>query len=324
MRDLKLDRGSTAAMTTEMKKTGILWDEVFLGHLRGVAHPERPERLVAIKEIVDELGSYEKVEPRMATDEEILSVHTPNHLNSIKQIKEQGTGYFDGDTPFTIGSYNAAFKAAGGVLNLTEQIHKGSLENGFAFVRPPGHHAEASHPMGFCLFNNIAIAAEYLIKQKQLSRVAIIDIDVHHGNGTQHSFYNRSDVFYISTHHYPYYPGTGASEEKGVGAGLGYTLNVPLPTSAADDAYLKAYDTLILPALQNYKPEFILVSAGFDAHYRDPLGGHKMTKEGFKKVAQHLQAIAKKYSDGKILYVLEGGYDVKGLQEGVGAVLDEL
>ncbi|MBX7149729.1 histone deacetylase [bacterium] len=307
-----------------MKRTGILWDEVYLGHLRGVAHPERPERLQAIQEIVDELGDYVKIDPRMATDDEILTVHTPGHLNSIKQIKEQGTGYFDGDTPFTIGSYNAAFKAAGGVLELTEQIHDGKLENGFAFVRPPGHHAEANHPMGFCLFNNIAIAAEYLVRQKSLSRVAIIDIDVHHGNGTQHSFYKRADVFYISTHHYPFYPGTGSAGEKGEGAGLGYTLNVPLAGGADDDAYFKSYDNLILPALQDYKPEFMLISAGFDAHYRDPLGGHKMTKDGFKKVAQHLNEVAKKYSAGKILYVLEGGYDLKGLQEGVGAVLDQL
>ena len=306
-----------------MSKTGIIWDSRYLAHETGAGHPERPARLTAIKQVLDADSSLIRMEPRLATRQEIARIHTPAHIHAVDKTRGIDHGYFDLDTPISAGSADAAYLAAGGVLKAIEEVDARKVDNAFVFPRPPGHHAEADRAMGFCLFNNVAIGAQALI-DKGVKRVAVVDIDVHHGNGTQHSFYARDDVFYMSTHRFPFYPGTGARNEKGTGRGLGYTLNIPYDAMADDDDYKKGYQDEILPALLNYKPEFILVSAGFDAHIRDPLGGMKITKEGFKMVAQTLTAAAQKTCHGKIVFVLEGGYDLKGLQEGVEASLEGL
>ncbi|MBI4411415.1 MAG: histone deacetylase [Deltaproteobacteria bacterium] len=309
-----------------MSKTGIIWDSRFLKHDTGKGHPECPRRLLAIKEVLDTDSTLIRLVPRAATEEEIGWVHSKEHIENVKKTANADHGYFDLDTPFGSGSSESAFLAVGGLLEAVESVWTKKVDNAFAFPRPPGHHAESTRAMGFCLFNNIAVAAEYLVRQKGLKRVAIVDIDVHHGNGTQHFFYDRDDVFYISTHRFPFYPGTGAAHETGEGKGKGYTLNLPFDALGDDDDYKKGYDEKILPALHEYRPEFVLVSAGFDAHKRDPLGGMKITKGGFKMMARNLLDVAQKYAGGatgaKIVFVLEGGYDMKGLQEGVEAILE--
>jgi acetoin utilization deacetylase AcuC-like enzyme len=309
-------------MPTNQNKVGVVWDERYLAHDTGDGHPERPERLVAIKQVLDADSRLIRLPPRMASAEEVGWIHTPDLIRTVESSRGIAQGYFDMDTPIGPKSADAAFLAAGGVLEAVQAVEEGKLTQAFAFPRPPGHHAESGQAMGFCLFNHIAVAAEYLIRKKGKARVAIMDYDVHHGNGTQHSFYARKDVFYLSTHRFPFYPGTGAEDEKGVGDGLGYTLNVPFGPLGDDDDYEKAFDEQIIPALEDYKPEFVLVSAGFDAHERDPLGGMKVSKKGFYSMSQKLARIAQKHCGSKIVFVLEGGYDLKGLQEGVEAVLE--
>lgn len=305
-----------------MPKTGIIWDARYLEHETGGGHPESPARLLAIKEVVDPDRSLVRLKPRLATPEEVALVHTTDHIALVERTRGKKNIHFDLDTPASAGSADAAFLAAGGMLEAIDQVEAGTVSNVFHFPRPPGHHAETNRAMGFCLFNNVAIGAEYLIRTKGKKRIAIVDIDVHHGNGTQHFFYDRSDVFYISSHRYPFYPGTGAREERGRDDGLGYTLNLPYDALADDDDYKKGYRGEVARALENYKPEFILVSAGFDAHIRDPLGGMRVTKKGFAMMADTLFNAARKSCGGKIIFVLEGGYDSQGLQEGVEAVLE--
>ncbi len=306
-----------------MNKTGILWDERFLSHDTGHGHPERAGRLIAIREVLDAGSKLQKFEAREATAEEVSLVHSPQHVQAVHKLKGL-SGYFDGDTPYSPQSAAAAFLAVGGTIQMVDRVHQGELSNAFCFPRPPGHHAESHKAMGFCVFNNVAVAAEHLIKNKKYSRVAIVDFDVHHGNGTQHIFYDRSDVLYVSTHRFPFYPGTGADKETGNADGKGYTLNIPLLANADDSDYQKSFEEEIVPAISLYNPDFILVSAGFDAHARDPLGGMNVSQKGFGMMAKHLNTLAQKYSGGKIVYVLEGGYDLKGLQEGVEAVLAEM
>ncbi|EKD41915.1 MAG: histone deacetylase family protein [uncultured bacterium] len=313
----------TTNPTTE-KKTGLVWDERYLLHDTGLFHPERPERLNAIKQILKDDRSYEWITPRIASIDEIAWVHTKDHIDEVLKCDGISQHFFDGDTPAGPHSTEAAFLAAGGLMKAVQEVEEGKIKNAFVFPRPPGHHAESDHAMGFCIFNNVAIAAQYLIKQKNKKRIVIMDFDVHHGNGTQHFFYERSDVFYLSTHRFPFYPGTGSGDETGVGEGMGTTLNVPLDAYADDEDYRASFENQIIPAIDHYKPDFILVSAGYDAHIRDPLGGMKVTKEGFFMMSQSLSELAKKHCGGKIVYVLEGGYDLKGLQEGVSATLESL
>lgn len=307
-----------------MPGTGIIWDPRFLAHDTGPGHPERPERLITIKTVFEQHPELVLVEPRAASVNEVQWVHSAHHVRHVLNHRGVAHAYFDGDTPVGAQSVDAAFLAVGGVLALVEKVETAELSNGFAFPRPPGHHAEAGRAMGFCLFNNIAVAAEYLLHQHQKSRIAIMDYDVHHGNGTQYSFYDRADVLYLSTHRYPFYPGTGAASEQGRGAGHGYTVNAPLDAMADDQDYQRAFDEQIVPAIDNYQPEFILVSAGFDAHARDPLGGMQVTQWGFRFMSRRLIELAKTHCRGKIAFVLEGGYDLKGLREGVEAVFTEL
>jgi acetoin utilization deacetylase AcuC-like enzyme len=312
--------------------TAVVWDQRYLLHETGLWHPESPARLEAIRKVLEERPIGKKVirlEPRLATLEEIALVHDFDYVKKI----EETTGHdiqLDPDTQASPHSWEAARLAVGGLLACVDWVcdvgagfkPAPTPRNAFAFVRPPGHHAERARAMGFCLFNNVAIAAEYAIRQKNCKRILIIDYDVHHGNGTQWSFYDRNDVFYISTHRYPFYPGTGARREEGEEQGKGYTLNIPFPGGEGDDEYLKAFDREVIPISRDYHPDLILVSAGFDAHRLDPLGGMNVTAGGFAEMTRKILEAASQTCGGKTILVLEGGYSLQGLAESVERCLE--
>ena len=305
---------------------GIVRDEIFLEHITDDYHPENPKRL---EHIYAMLSSIDKdgityTSPRIAAHGEIALIHDRAYIESIAATDGKMQRRLDPDTVTSPKSYEAACKAAGGVLELADLLFTSQIKNGFALVRPPGHHAEKNRAMGFCLFNNIAIGARYLEEKYGLSRILLVDFDLHHGNGTQHSFYNSSKVLYVSTHQYPYYPGTGWYNEVGEGEGKGYTANIPLSYGMGDDDYEYAFREIVIPLAEAYKPEIVLVSAGFDSYYNDPLGGMTVTEGGFASMTRILLDIAGKHSDGKLLCSLEGGYDLNGLTTSVKAVIMEL
>ncbi len=311
-----------------MNRTGIVKDSRYLEHMMDPGHPESPERLRAIYQMLEEeemKGQFEAVKPRAATREELEMIHTPAYIDLIASTA--GKPYFrlDGDTSTCAKSYEAALVAAGGFLELIKAIMEGKLNNGFAFVRPPGHHAERDRAMGFCLFNNVAIGARYAIQNFSLQKILIVDWDVHHGNGTQNSFYEDPSVLYFSTHRYgSFYPGTGGPTEVGKGKGEGFTVNVPLSTQWGDADYGNIFQKILKPIALEYQPQLILVSAGFDTHYDDPLGGMEVTEKGFARMTQILMEIAEATAQGKLAITLEGGYDVSGQSRSVKAVLKEL
>jgi acetoin utilization deacetylase AcuC-like enzyme len=304
-----------------MKKLNIVWDEKFLLHDTGDHHPESKLRLTAIKEVLDSHKNLNYIPTREASLKEILLAHTQNHYEEILNAKGK-EGFFDMDTPYSQGSVEAALLSTGGILNAVDTMMNEDLDSVFAYPRPPGHHAESDRVMGFCFFNHVAIAANYLLQKYGLKKIAIIDYDVHHGNGTQEIFYHRDDVFYISTHQYPYYPGTGAKDEIGHGRGEGFTLNIPFNLGVGDEEYIDSFQAEIIPKLEEYKPEFIIISAGFDAHKLDPLAGINLSKNGFYQMSLMITDLAKKLNHHKTLFVLEGGYSLKGLKEGVESVLE--
>ena len=292
-------------------------------HDMGAFHVENPMRIETINNMVEKEISfpYLEIEPRPATEEEIQMIHSPSYVQTIKETSGKERAFLDPDTATSPRSYEVALLAAGGLLKAVDSIMEGKIQNGFALVRPPGHHAEAARAMGFCLFNNVAIGAEYLIKKHGLKRILIVDWDLHHGNGTQHSFYGRSDILYFSTHQFPHYPGTGCWDETGEGSGEGFTVNVPLSAGKTDEDYLFIFRKVLSPIAALYKPEFILVSAGFDIYRADPLGGMMISEEGFGALTSELLALAQNFSKERILFTLEGGYDFQGLREGVKQVL---
>ncbi|HCU24379.1 MAG TPA: histone deacetylase [Deltaproteobacteria bacterium] len=310
-----------------MSKVGIVHDPRYLLHETGAMHPERPDRLRAIEKMLETSGvgaELKEIPARPATEAEILAVHSREHLAEIARSAEAPGVCLDADTFAGPHSYEAALLAAGGLLEAVDRVADREIDSAFALLRPPGHHAERDYAMGFCLFNNIAVAAEYLIRKHHYQKVAVMDFDVHHGNATQHMFYDRADVFYVSTHRYPFYPGTGAAEERGHSAGAGYNLNIPLAAGSGDEIYRQAFMQQVIPALREYRPDFLLVSAGFDAHRRDPLGGMALSDTGFRYIAEQLEAIAAECCGGKSVYTLEGGYDLEGLSGGVREVLNVL
>ncbi|MGH7822600.1 MAG: histone deacetylase family protein [Candidatus Binatia bacterium] len=309
-----------------MFTTGIVTDEAFLAHDTGAGHPERADRLRAIVRLLEEppRANLLDVVARDATAEELLRVHVPEHVRRVAATAGKPFDAFDADTPTSARSYEAARRAAGGVLALVDAVVSGEATNGFAFVRPPGHHAEAVRPMGFCLFNNVAIAAAHLRAHHGLGRVLVVDWDVHHGNGTQHSFYRDPSVLFVSSHQYPFYPGTGSVREVGEGEGEGFTLNLPFPGGYGDREYVEAYLDIVEPVARQFRPELILVSAGFDAHRRDPLAGMEVSEDGFRLLARTVLRVAHEVCDDRVVAVLEGGYDLVGLTRSVGAVLDEM
>ncbi len=310
-----------------MADTAIFYDDICTFHEMGYLHPESPRRLLAIKDVLDGNGigrELTRLGPRDATEDELALIHDPNYIERIKDTDGKELVALDPDTSANAYTWKASLRAAGGFLACVDAILQGKARNAYAFVRPPGHHAERARAMGFCFFNNVAIGAEWLIKQKGLERVAIVDFDVHHGNGTQHSFYRRSDVFYASLHRFPFYPGTGSSDETGEGEGRGATLNVPLHAGADDDDHLRALCDKIIPAVERFAPEFLLVSSGYDAHVQDPLGGMRVTTAGYRRMMRSLVELAGACCKGRLAVGLEGGYDLAALRECTEASLEEM
>jgi acetoin utilization deacetylase AcuC-like enzyme len=306
--------------------TGIVKDKRYMEHDMGPFHVETPQRLESIYRMIDAKIKFSPsvIEPRFATEEELTLIHTPSHVDLVKSTAGKEHVQLDPDTSTSAKSWDVARLAAGGVLRAVDLIMEGKIQNGFALVRPPGHHAEASRAMGFCLFNNIAIGAAHLLESRGIKRILVVDWDLHHGNGTQHSFYNSAKVLYFSTHQYPHYPGTGHWNEVGDGQGEGFTVNVPLRPGKTDGDYLSIFQKILRPITLEYKPEFILVSAGFDIYEGDPLGGMEITKQGFAALSAELLDLAAGLSQNRILCALEGGYNLQGLQDGVEQVLNQL
>jgi len=306
--------------------TGIVKDKRYMEHDMGPFHVETPKRIEAIYRMIEEKIDFSLpvIKPRPATEKELEFIHTPGHISRVKSTAGKEHVQLDPDTSTSPKSWEVACLAAGGVLKAVDLILEGKIRNGFALIRPPGHHAEASAAMGFCLFNNIAIGAAHLLRNHGLERILVVDWDLHHGNGTQHSFYDSAEVLYFSTHQYPHYPGTGHWNEVGEGKGEGFTVNVPLQAGKTDGDYLSIFRKILRPITSEYKPEFILVSAGFDIYEGDPLGGMRITKQGFAALAAELIDLAAEFSRKRILFALEGGYNLQGLQDGVEQVLYQL
>lgn len=308
-------------------QTGIVYSDTYLEHDTG-GHPESSRRLTAIMDGLVDRGILEdlvRVDPVPAGTEEIGLVHSTSYIKWVEEMVNRGETVLDaGDTVVSAGSYEAAILAAGGVIAAVAAVMEGKVRNCFCAVRPPGHHALYDRAMGFCLFNNVAIGARYVQKRYGIERVLIVDWDVHHGNGTQDTFYGDSSVFYFSTHQYPHYPGSGSTGETGEGAGEGFTLNAPLSSGAGDEEYLRVFNEKLVPAMDAFQPEFVFISAGFDGHRSDPLSSINLTGEGFARLTSVVKGIAKKYAAGHLVSVLEGGYNLDGLSDSVGEHILEL
>jgi acetoin utilization deacetylase AcuC-like enzyme len=276
-------------------------------------HPERPERIEAIRQSLEEEGiwtQYQFVQAANIPESVLHAVHTPEHTKRVQQASQKG-GSIDADTYVTNSSWQLALNAAGGGLAVAEAVFSRDARRGFALCRPPGHHANPDRAMGFCLLNNIALAAEYILQNHLAKRIAIVDIDLHHGNGTQDIFYHRPEVFFCSIHQYPLYPMTGVASEMGVEKGVGTNLNIPFPPYAGDMARQAAWELVIQPLLENFQPDMLLVSAGFDAHWRDPLGHQLSTANGYGQLVTELTAFADQNCEGRLAVFLEGGYDLE-------------
>ena len=302
-----------------MPGTAYCYDPLFLQHhLAG--HPEnriRLERVLAYLESEGLLARMQAVKPEPATQDALSRIHVPSYIALVRSAARQGGGHLDPDTYVSPASYDAAVLAAGGIITLVGAVLTGKAHNAIGLVRPPGHHAEAGEAMGFCLFNNVAVAAQAALDVYGLQRVLIVDWDVHHGNGTQHSFYNRNDVLFFSTHQYPHYPGTGDWRETGSGPGQGYTVNVPLPAGIGDAGFARVFDETLVPLAERFRPQLILVSAGYDAHWDDPLAGLSLSLAGYWRLACTVVDLAERLCDGRLVITLEGGYQLDVLAHGV-------
>jgi acetoin utilization deacetylase AcuC-like enzyme len=304
----------------------VVYDDTFLLHDHP-GHPENAARLRAITErlATDPLLHGLAVSPAPDADPDVLlAVHTDQHVINIERAARGGGGWLDGDTYCTARSYDVALRAAGAAMRATEMVMQGTSRSAFALVRPPGHHATPSQAMGFCLFNNAAVAARSAQRLHGAARVAIVDIDVHHGNGTQDVFYEDPSVLYCSLHQWPLYPGTGRPQESGQGRGEGSTLNVPLPPGTDGERWMHAFESLVVPALEQHHPDLIVVSAGYDAHAADPLAGLRLSTDTYAQVASRLASLAGELCGGRTVWVLEGGYDLDALAASVSATLQSL
>lgn len=300
-------------------KTGFAYDQRFLNHDTGEGHPERADRLrSAISSLkqqpwFDQLHSYS---PRMPERQWLETIHTPDYVSRVETEIQRGAAFVDSpDVAVSEHSFDAALLATGAALQLADGIMTGQIDNGFALVRPPGHHAEASTALGFCLLNSVAITARYLQQFHSVDKVLILDWDVHHGNGTQHSFEEDPSVLFISTHQYPHYPGTGAWTETGRGRGEGATLNCPMSAGSSDKDYEQVWRETILPKIDEFAPDAILLSAGFDAHQADPLASINLSTEFFGWMSDRVLEMADKHAGGRLLSLLEGGYDLDALAQ---------
>ena len=301
--------------------TGLMFDDRMIAHDPGAGHPERPDRLRVLHDRWRDDATVVRIGARAASEEELARVHDPHHVERVTATAGRPRVVFDADTSTSAASAEAARLAAGGLVELCTAVADGQVDNGFALVRPPGHHAEQARAMGFCLFNNVAVAAAAL-RARGAARVCIVDWDLHHGNGTQHLFEDDPSVLYVSTHQYPFYPGTGAATEVGQGAGAGRTLNIPCPAGFGDQELARAFDELVLPVARQFAPDFVLVSAGFDCDGRDPLGGLALTPAGIAAMARACRTLADETAGGRLVAVLEGGYDLDAIADGVATVVD--
>jgi acetoin utilization deacetylase AcuC-like enzyme len=306
--------------------TGLVYDPIYLEHDTG-DHVENPRRLVDAMSYLKETGikqSLISLPARPASLEELEAIHAPEYVSYVKSKAENGGGWLDPDTVMSPKSYEAALYAAGGVLVAVEAVIKGKVDNDFALVRPPGHHAVRDRAMGFCIFNNVAIAGEFALSKFNLNRVLIADFDVHHGNGTQDAFYADPKVLYFSTHQYPFYPGTGWMDETGTGAGEGTTVNFPMAAGWGDEEYLRAFNEVLVPVARRFQPELILVSAGFDPHWADHLAMMKVTITCFAQMAMILKGLAAELCQGRLVFTLEGGYNLRVVASSIKATFDVL
>jgi len=304
-------------------KTGLLADPIFREHLAGREHPERPERFDAVVAGLRRAGLLDKlarIDSRAITAQELELCHTRDYLRAARRDVEAGHAYLStGDTDITPNSWDVAAQAAGGVLNAVDAVAGGQVRNAFCAVRPPGHHATASRGMGFCLFNNVALGARHAQRRHGIERVLIVDWDVHHGNGTQDIFYRDPTVFFFSTHQWPLYPGTGRADETGVGAAIGTTMNFPLPAGSGRKEILTAVQQRLAPAADRFQPNLVMISAGFDSREGDPLGRFTLTDDDFADLTREAMALAARHAEGRIVSVLEGGYNLEGLASAAAA-----
>jgi len=303
--------------------TALSADAICREHLMGRPHPERPDRFDVVLEALRRAGSFDNMlhlEPRSATEEELLLCHTAPYLRTARHDIEAGYRYLStGDTDIDKGSWEVAVRAAGGALNAVDAVMTGRAQNGFCVVRPPGHHATASRGMGFCVLNNIALAARYAQRRHGVERVLIVDWDVHHGNGTQEIFYSDASVFFFSTHQWPLYPGTGRADETGDGAGLGTTMNFPFPAGSGRAEILGAVENSLMPAADRFRPDLVLISAGFDSRVDDLLGDFTLTDEDFTDLTRRAMEIADRHASARVVSLLEGGYNLQGLASAAAA-----
>ena len=295
-------------------KTGLITSNTYQNHNTGNGHPEKIDRVTVIIDNFKKLNNKNLIwkKPSKYKKKLLENTHNKDYINFVeKSFPEKGLSFLDGDTIISPGSKEATADAVGSIITAIDGVQNKEFHNAFCAVRPPGHHAERNKAMGFCIYNNVAVGAHYLLEKYKFNKVAIIDFDVHHGNGTQDIFYDNEKVLYISTHQYPYYPGTGGEKEKGKYNNI---FNIPLPAGTTSEEYLNAYG-FVLKKIKEFKPEFILLSAGFDAHKDDPLAQFQLTSEDFYNLTKRTLNLAKLYCEGKVVSILEGGYDLNALQE---------
>ncbi len=304
-------------------KTGLITSDTSQNHDTGPGHPEQIARVSVIVDNFKKLDNKNLIwkKPSKVSDEILLTTHESNYINLVKSsFPKQGFSSLDGDTIISPGSKEATFDAVGSIITAIDGLENKEFKNAFCCVRPPGHHSSQNKAAGFCIFNSVSIGCSYLLKKYKYKKIAIVDFDVHHGNGTQDIFFNNENVLFISTHQYPYYPGTGSEQEKGK---FNNILNIPLPAGTSSEEYLNAFER-VLKKLEEFKPEFILISAGFDAHKDDPLAQFNLTTEDYHTITKRILEASKKFCNGKIVSILEGGYDLKALQDSTQRHVDAL
>ena len=304
-------------------KTGLITSDTYQNHNTGSGHPEKIDRVTAVIDNFKRLNNKNLIwkKPKKFDQSLLINTHSSNYINQVDQsFPEKGLAFLDGDTVVSPGSKDATKDAVGSIIAAIDGVQNKEFKNAFCAVRPPGHHAEKEKAMGFCIYNNVAVGANYLIEKYKYNKVAIVDFDVHHGNGTQDIFYNNEKVLYISTHQYPYYPGSGSEKEKGK---FNNVFNIPLEAGTTAEEYLNAYDH-VLKKIKEFKPEFLLFSAGFDAHINDPLAQLRLTSDDFYELTKRTMEFSKSFCGGNVVSILEGGYDLKALQDSTRRHVDAL